>query len=133
MTDMLSRSETSGIARSRALDFRRLVMAVLIVEALLGLLVLLAPGLILDNPLPGSRILGAFLLSLAILQIPILVQPAMTRLLALLGIVARVIVGLTVLLVPVGPVQFGLVEVILGIAIYVTFRSFVIATLQAHP
>lgn len=133
MTDMLSRSETANAARSRTLDFRRLMMAVLAVEALVGILVLAAPGLLLDDPPAGVRILGAFLLSLALLQAPILVQPEMARLLAILGILARGVIGATIILVPVGPVLFGGLELLFAVAIYVGFRSFAIAVLQSRP
>lgn len=102
MTDPLSASDCLRLAQARQRAFVSLYRLVLIVEALLGLALLVVPRLlppVVALPLAaGDRLWGATLLFGVLLQVPALLSPVHERLTVIASVAGRGLLAIVYLL-----------------------------------
>jgi hypothetical protein len=140
MTDALRIGWTQAEAASRRRTYRCLLLIVLIVQAVAAVLALAAPvwlaqSLHLPEPFPDAwlRIVGAFLLITTLLYVPGYINPVFARFPNVVGIAARF--GLAILYLCLGGNFRWLAayELIVALALGVTYQRLIGAELMSRP
>lgn len=140
MTDALRIGWTQAEAASRRRTYRCLLLVVLIIQAVAGLLALIWPGhlsqwLSLPAPSPDGwlRAVGLMLFVTAVLYTPGYINPVFARFPNVVGIAARF--GLAILYLCLGGNFRWLAayELIVAIALGVTYQRLIGAELMSRP
>jgi hypothetical protein len=140
MTDALRIGWTQAVAASRRRTYRGLLLAVLIVQAAAGLVALIWPlclsrWLSLPAPSPDGwlRVVGVMLLVTAVLYVPGYINPVFARFPNVVGIVSRF--GLAILYLCLGGNfrWLALYELIVALALGLTYKRLLGAELMSRP
>jgi hypothetical protein len=140
MTDALRLGWSVAEADNRRRVYRRVLLAVLIVQGLAGVAALFFPACVSDwlglpavPPEGWLRAVGAFLLITAVLYVPGYINPAFARYPNVVCIASRF--GLAVLYACLGgPFRWlALYEAAAGIALGMTYQRFIGAELMSRP
>jgi hypothetical protein len=140
MTDALRIGWTQAEAASRRRTYRCLLLIVLIVQVVAALLALIWPvqlsqWLSLPTPFPDAwlRVVGAFLLITAVLYAPGYINPVFVRFPNVVGIMARF--GLAILYLCLGGHfrWLALYELIVAVALGLTYQRLIGAELMSRP
>jgi hypothetical protein len=140
MTDALRIGWTQAEAASRRRTYRCLLLVVLLVQVAAGLLALIWPvqlsdwlGLPVPSPDGWLRAVGVFLLITAVLYAPGYINPVFVRYPNVVGIVARF--GLAILYLCLGGNFRWLAayELIVAVALGVTYQRLIGAELMSRP
>lgn len=137
MSDTLSIAATRSAADANIATFRRLLGAVLALEALVAVILLIWPGWILADPAvggpAGARVIGALLAWAVLFQLPGRRDPVRNRLPVMIGMFGRAVVGLVCVVIGGGFVVAGLVAVVAALALLFVYHGMVKAVLTSRP
>lgn len=135
MSDLPSIGGSLRAAAARQREFVSLYRLVLIVEALFGLLLLIAPRFMARAfALPGGaeyRLWGAMLLFAVLLQLPGLLSPIHARVTVIAALVGRVLLALVYLLLSLW--LPALVAVVAIVALSILFTRLLEAEIMSRP
>lgn len=140
MTDALRIGWTQAEAASRRRTYRCLLLVVLIIQAVAGLLALIWPGHLsqwLSLPVPSPdgwlRAVGLMLLVTAVLYVPGYINPVFARFPNVVGIAARFGLAILYLCLDGNFRWLAAYELIVAIALGVTYQRLIGAELMSRP
>ena len=140
MTDALRIGWTRGEADSRRRSYRCLLLAVLIAQAVAGLIALIWPACVSDwlalptlTPDGWLRTVGAYLLITAALYAPGYFNPAFSRVPNTVCILSRFGLAILYFCLGGGFRWLALYEVIVAVALGIAYQRLLVAELMSRP
>ncbi len=137
MSDNLSIAHTQRAAQSSISSFQTLLAIVLAIEAFLALVFLIVPQWILSDGsadiLGGGRVFGLLLAAAIAFQLPGWRNPVHNRLGVMIGMLARAIIGLAMIIISGAFLVPGIVVLGLSLALVNAFHSMISSHLMSRP